>query len=251
MCNIVIGYKKDFDITILEAIQYENDDGYGVAWINDDRSLTIKRSLKFDIVDVYNQMPEDRKIFMHFRWATHGNVDLKNCHPFEINVRGKKYAVMHNGIISIRRNNINMSDTWHFVNNKLKVWIMQFGLTDRTIKLIEKNLQYDRMILLDAENDLYYRFGEWEEDANVMYSSGLPTFGKNWKRYTYEDMLKEEEDEEREWNAQHYYDYRYDHKDNIWNREETMYLNQNERELTQKILDKWKYYKSNKEEVWG
>lgn len=55
---------------------------------------------------------------IHFRWATHGNTDLLNCHPFMVS---NDLAMIHNGIIDIECNvNKAMSDTWHFNELVLK-----------------------------------------------------------------------------------------------------------------------------------
>jgi hypothetical protein len=51
---------------------------------------------------------------IHFRWATHGQTDIPNCHPFLVD-EDRTLAMIHNGIVSVPCDlNKSMSDTWHF-----------------------------------------------------------------------------------------------------------------------------------------
>lgn len=49
---------------------------------------------------------------LHYRWATHGKVDLANCHPFRVR---RDLWMAHNGVLSIATPDKRFSDTWHFV----------------------------------------------------------------------------------------------------------------------------------------
>ena len=49
---------------------------------------------------------------LHYRWATHGKVDLSNCHPFRVR---RDLWMAHNGVLSIPTPQARYSDTWHFV----------------------------------------------------------------------------------------------------------------------------------------
>jgi hypothetical protein len=54
---------------------------------------------------------------IHFRFATHGAINLNMTHPF-IHPAGR-YALMHNGIISTPVRDDSKSDTWHFAHDVL------------------------------------------------------------------------------------------------------------------------------------
>jgi hypothetical protein len=55
---------------------------------------------------------------------THGDIDLLNCHPYEILNRaehGLDLWLMHNGVLATgNRADITKSDTWHYIQDYLK-----------------------------------------------------------------------------------------------------------------------------------
>lgn len=46
-------------------------------------------------IDLLGCVPTDEAAAIHFRWATHGQAQLSNCHPFSYG----RLVLMHNGII--------------------------------------------------------------------------------------------------------------------------------------------------------
>ena len=102
MCGI-IGFTgslpaKDILIDGLARLEYRGYDSAGIALLNDDDTLTIRK--KAGRVDELRAMCSDREYAStcgigHTRWATHGGVTDINAHPHKCG----KVAIIHNGII--------------------------------------------------------------------------------------------------------------------------------------------------------
>lgn len=77
-----------------------NPDGAGFAYYDPAlRRVIIQRGyFTFDALwtDLQPIMEDNCPLILHFRWATHGDVNVENCHPFQLS----DGALIHNGIIS-------------------------------------------------------------------------------------------------------------------------------------------------------
>lgn len=77
-----------------------NPDGAGFAYYDPAlRRVVIQRGyFTFDNLwaDLKPIIDDKCPLILHFRWATHGDVNVENCHPFAL----KDGALIHNGIIS-------------------------------------------------------------------------------------------------------------------------------------------------------
>lgn len=102
MCGI-IGYTgrqpaKDILIDGLARLEYRGYDSAGIALLNDDDTLTIRK--KAGRVDDLRKLCQDQEYTStcgigHTRWATHGGVTDINAHPHKCG----NVALIHNGII--------------------------------------------------------------------------------------------------------------------------------------------------------
>ena len=102
MCGI-IGFTgslpaKDILIDGLARLEYRGYDSAGIALLNDDDTLTIRK--KAGRVDELRAMCSDREYTStcgigHTRWATHGGVTDINAHPHKCGM----VAIIHNVII--------------------------------------------------------------------------------------------------------------------------------------------------------
>lgn len=102
MCGI-IGFTgkqpaKDILIDGLAKLEYRGYDSAGIALLNDDDTLTIKK--KAGRVDDLRTLCQDGEYTStcgigHTRWATHGGVTDTNAHPHKCG----NVALIHNGII--------------------------------------------------------------------------------------------------------------------------------------------------------
>ncbi len=119
MCGI-IGFTgrrpaKDILIDGLERLEYRGYDSAGIALLNDDDSLTVKK--KAGRVSELREMCKEGEYSStcgigHTRWATHGGVTDTNAHPH----RCGRVALIHNGIIE------NYNDI-----------IREYGLSDKLV----------------------------------------------------------------------------------------------------------------------
>lgn len=81
----------------LKACFRANPDGCGY--------VSTKSNYKsMDFEDFYyhlQRVGRDEKCILHFRWATHGSVNVKNCHPF----KDGHIWFAHNGVLPIESTN--------------------------------------------------------------------------------------------------------------------------------------------------
>jgi hypothetical protein len=128
MCLIITGQSSKVRSTLLNTkgmlseVFASNPDGIGVMY-STAKGLKVVKTLPKNINDAnafIKKLPtDDREIAIHFRWTTHGDTDLLNCHPYDV-VTGY-VAMMHNGVLHTgNAADKTKSDTWHFINDYLK-----------------------------------------------------------------------------------------------------------------------------------
>jgi len=97
----------------------KNPDGFGAIVNIGHKVDVIKRvGTLNEIQRLYDKHVAGREAIIHMRWRTHGDIDLHNCHPYEV-VPGLWMA--HNGVLS--HSNVadpSKSDTWHYINDVLR-----------------------------------------------------------------------------------------------------------------------------------
>jgi hypothetical protein len=110
----------------LEDFYLSNSDGIGVMYAKDNQ-LVIKKLLPksaAELIDFYRAEIDNKNCAVHFRMRTHGDIDLFNCHPYEVlnkSDHGVDLWLMHNGILSTGNSaDTKKSDTWHYIKNYLK-----------------------------------------------------------------------------------------------------------------------------------
>jgi hypothetical protein len=103
-----------------------NQDGVGVMFAHHGE-LIIKKIIPNtaqEFIDFYRENISGRDCAFHLRMRTHGDIDLLNCHPYEILNRsehGLDLWLMHNGVLATgNRADITKSDTWHYIQDYLK-----------------------------------------------------------------------------------------------------------------------------------
>lgn len=130
MCLLQTGKSNDIRTQLLNteglisSIFKKNGDGLGFMF-SDNGELKTYKFLPPDEAtarQIVEAMPDDdREIAVHWRWRTHGDIDLENCHPYWINEEAG-IALMHNGVLSTgNAGDTKKSDTWHFAKNFLSM----------------------------------------------------------------------------------------------------------------------------------
>ena len=121
MCIII---HKPAGITLADSLYricfLGNPDGAGFSYAEGGKITVRKGFFKHD--DLMEAMKEHlhRDLVIHYRYATHGEKNTHNCHPWLINGchKGYGFAVSHNGILDHRSTN-EQSDTGCFVEDIL------------------------------------------------------------------------------------------------------------------------------------
>jgi len=110
----------------LKDFHASNADGVGVMYAQKNK-LVIQKTIPKnagDFIQFYREHIEGRGCAWHLRMRTHGDIDLLNCHPYEVLNKaqhGMDLWLMHNGVLSTgNKANPKFSDTWHYINNYLK-----------------------------------------------------------------------------------------------------------------------------------
>lgn len=110
----------------LENFYSFNSDGVGVMY-SENGILIIEKALpksSREFVNFYRSHIQGRDCAFHLRMKTHGDIDLENCHPYEVLNRkdhGENVWLMHNGILATGNDaDKSKSDTWHYIRNFLR-----------------------------------------------------------------------------------------------------------------------------------
>lgn len=180
MCLIVqIPKGKKLDRWIIDSAAMYNPDGAGIMhsgqaekWVNI-KNGTLQSKLD-ELIDV------DRAV--HFRWATHGDVNHKNVHPFPIKNHG---YLMHNGILSDYIPNKfdkrrDMSDTRVFIRDFVNPMINFYGSVPKA-RLMDE-IGGNAILLMDKAGNIN-RYGEgWVQHNGCWFSNeyAWDAPGKYW-----------------------------------------------------------------------
>ena len=117
MC--LIAYSPDgLPVTraVFNSACWHNEDGIGIM-AQDDVARYVGRGAKKRAWSHIRRLNRQGIPFaVHWRYATHGTLDLDNCHPHE--TRNGVY-VMHNGVLSGFDDKSNLSDTRQFINRHM------------------------------------------------------------------------------------------------------------------------------------
>lgn len=170
MCVLVV-CKAGHDLPSREdlwAMHKANPHGMGFA----SKSLHYK-GMNFE--RFYNRLqfvPKDENIIIHFRYATHGSICAKNCHPFR---KGKMWFA-HNGILDIRPEG-DMTDSETAFRNILYPVAKEYGIeSDELYATVDDVIGYSKFAFMDKSGDVV-TFGDFKEYHNMLCSN------LNWVRY--------------------------------------------------------------------
>lgn len=129
---------------------------------------TIRHTMSFQrLLSELGKVDENEAAIIHFRWATHGSIGLKNCHPFHDKRRGIFFA--HNGIIDIKATSDRTdSETW-FRDSFLPM-LDSYGWDSQTLwDWVNVECGASRFIFMRG-NEIK-RFGSWHNVGGCWYSN--------------------------------------------------------------------------------
>ena len=182
MCIII--YKpleKTIDKEELKACWKRNDDGAGYSYVSDGKIVIHKELRKFErfwkhyketIVDT--NLEKKKKIILHFRIKTSGNVDLKNIHPYRIS---NDVVLAHNGVITNIDVPLNSeySDTYLLCKTILAKLPKEWYKNNSILSLLEAYIgSGSKLAILDNSENIYLvneEKGTWED--GIWYSNSF------------------------------------------------------------------------------
>lgn len=141
---------------MLADIYSSNSDGIG-AMYSTTKGLKIIKRLPKSVAEartmITNLPTDDRMLALHFRFTTHGDTNLDNCHPYDV-VPGY-VAMMHNGVLHTGNEaDPSRSDTYHFIQDFLSEAVHkspELVFTDGFLKLVAEFIDNNRFVFMDGE----------------------------------------------------------------------------------------------------
>lgn len=176
MCVIIIktaGHKLPSK-TELRMAYNRNHDGCGFVSESDHyKSLTFE-----DFWQRLKKVPVSENCIIHFRWATHGEVSLANCHPFYD--RASRTWFMHNGILPIVPFK-GKTDSETAFRRYLVPVIRKYGLYSRELQAAAYEIIGSSKFALMQDGQLKV-FGRFIEHKGCFYSNlnHLPLSRQEW-----------------------------------------------------------------------
>ena len=123
----------------------------------------------------------DKDTFLlHFRIATHGNIDKNTCHPFPISDNeldlkattiNTQFAFAHNGIINLIDEKDSLSDSMLFVKDILSQLKEDDIYNNKTIqKMIQLSSSGSKLMLWSVKHGVLLT-GKWENVNDIYFSN--------------------------------------------------------------------------------
>lgn len=162
MCLIISGKASKIRSTLLDThgmlsdIYTSNSDGVGIMY-GTKGGLKVVKHLPKSLADVtafIRRIPnDDRNLAIHFRYTTHGDTDLLNCHPYDV-IPGF-VAMMHNGVLHTGNNaDKSKSDTWHFIKDYLASAVRKapdLVFDEGFLSMVGEFIENNRFVFMDGE----------------------------------------------------------------------------------------------------
>lgn len=200
MCVILHKVNTVTENDIVDAYTM-NPDGFGIMYQEDNKVKSYKGMFSLDeILNILHAM-QDREYIAHFRIATVGGINTKNCHPFYC---GGSTWMMHNGTLNIETPNKKRSDTWHFAK-----FLQSVKITNRLLDYLPNFIGDNRLALMNKRS--VRLIGQWEEYNGNQWSN-LRWLDYNYSTKTDFDYPYWLEDQYNDWRYNdavdypHYYD---------------------------------------------
>ena len=148
-----------FTDEFIEGVYRLNSDGLGVMYA-EDNSLFIKRCVpnnEKEFVSFFKENIEGRDCAWHARMKTHGDIDMLNCHPYQVLSAEDGYPLYlaHNGVLHTgNASDKKRSDTYHYIQDYLRPMLLknpEFFLTAAFEDLVSAHIgQGNKFVLMDA-----------------------------------------------------------------------------------------------------
>ena len=170
MCIAIV---KPLDKTIsedrLRTCYNNNKDGCGFAYIKDN-AIFVKKFMEFEaFYKEYKLVETTSPMLIHFRIATHGKVELDNCHPFKLNNR---MVLIHNGIISGYGDKEKKSDTRDYIDKVLSKISWKMWKNPAFREMVGQAIGYSKLGIMDVSGEMYIiNYNKGVVEDGVWYSN--------------------------------------------------------------------------------
>ena len=180
MCLIInseTGFEK-VSRQLTKDIYQSNSDGFGFMYYDSAiGDLVVHKDVYTSYKPIHSllqDLPKDRPVSVHFRYATSGNIDQDTAHPFPvIDKDGYRVWLMHNGVMGTYepKKGDEMSDTMRFIANYLtprlfvmpKLWLHP-AFQDEVERVIGGT---NKLVMFDSEGNT----ATFNEDAGVKWEN--------------------------------------------------------------------------------
>lgn len=183
-----------------------NDDGAGFAFNTDNRDVQIVKGLMTwdDFINTFRKYNKkynfkNRGVLIHFRITTHGGTNKECCHPFPLTsdiaamrkpVCHSKFAVIHNGIISLTSTDAwkldKCSDTMVFISKYLsKIATNQGWFKNQTNWDLIYDLADSKIAVLNGKGQIMSTAGFTQDADGNWYSNSSYKEARPPKTTTY------------------------------------------------------------------
>lgn len=255
MCLIVVKPKNSKSYLDYEKFckaLNTNPHSVGILYKKDNK-IKVKKYIKPKEIKekIFNLIKNKDEYAIHFRYATHGAIDTKNCHPFRV-IDG--LYLMHNGIMSKYGDmNKNQSDTRNFIDYYLRPLIEKNGVeiiyTQEFKEMVEKEIGSNKIVLIDKDFNtviLNESFGSWIDDnwLSNTYSTesySYKTFDKSSEKKFKNLPMKDFENFDDYDDYMYFINENYNYFDRKWYDEETIKFLKDE-ELNKILSEPYGYY---------
>lgn len=181
---------------ILLYAQTVNPDGIGIAY-SDQQGLhvykTIDEQKTLKLFEIISNNLKNFDVLIHLRYATRGEVNDSNCHPF-LNEK-KTFAIIHNGTFSGFGSNLK-SDTKEFCENLAFPIFAKTGYSQGFMNLMEHFAQSQKLASIDRNGKvIVYNQRSWTEREGILYSNtySLPDFPKPKRKKSHDPFYFKED----------------------------------------------------------
>ena len=145
-----------------------NRHGGGMSWTRGEKLEIFKTMDLSKFLDKYEDIQRggDCAMVLHFRIATHGSINIDNCHPFLDAAQGLIFA--HNGVLGIRAVG-DWTDSETFFR---RYFLPAYKASDwqEGEKVINKYIGGSRFVFMDDSGDIRL-YGNFNEYRGCMWSN--------------------------------------------------------------------------------
>ena len=158
-----------------------NPDGAGISFFDSNNEIVIQKTMnRSEFVDIYRkavkQHGRQSEMAVHFRIATHGGINIDNCHPFF--TPDGEMSVIHNGVIPVlfEGKKDPRSDTRVFVQEVIPSLPKGWLDNEQLFNMVEHYIGYSKLVILSstAESSAYIlneSDGHWSSDKKIWFSN--------------------------------------------------------------------------------